>query len=151
MTDLCLTPIRSYSFEFQCVANKPCSRGKQGLFERKRKLGCERKEACSDLQLHSLCFPSLPAVPSVAHMQPSCPRLSDVFEQKLVVGEVFPCELVDFLAHLLAARVYVGSLAVQMLRVGCSAGDGVHLRATVAACDAQHAEAAAQRFEHVEA
>lgn len=108
-------------------------------------------EAFGLLHFHSPCFHPLPAVPPVAHMQPACACLFGVFEQELVVGEVLPGVLVDFLAHLLASRVYVGGFAVEVLRVGRASGEGVHFRATVAAGDAQHAEAAAQWFEHVAA
>ena len=72
-----------------------------------------------------------------------------VFEEELMVGQCFLDEMVHFKSCLSIRYVYVGGLAAKMLRMAHSAHSFVECLAAIAARDANHAEATAQRFENV--
>ena len=88
------------------------------------------------------------AVGTVAHVHPSRARLRPILVNKLVEVETTPYIIIHLHAHLIVGHVDVGSLAHGVLRCSHASHLLVYDWRAVAARDAQHPKALAQRFKH---
>ena len=87
----------------------------------------------------------------VGYVQPACPVAHGVLKEQLVEVEVGGYVGIHLAPRLHARYVYVGSLAPHVLRGVSPAHYGVEPLGAESARYAYHAEAPAQRFQHVQA